>query len=123
EPLIARALCTPPLILTGIGGMQLLESSGLSAFDICWGVAGVLLGFACGAWRGATVALFPNEGVLWQRYTWSTFTVWIVSLVISGVFAVGGNLLAVDPRARPLALAIGIGLLGEMATVGVRALA
>ena len=123
EPLNARDLFAPPLILTGIGVYQVLDNDGLSAIDLGWIAGGVIVGIACGAWRGSTIRLFVKNDVLWQRYTARTFIVWIVSLAGSGGYALITALAGLDPHARPVPLSIGIGLLGEMAIVGARALA
>ncbi|ADD42557.1 hypothetical protein [Stackebrandtia nassauensis] len=123
EPLNARDLCGPPLILTGIGVYEVLKADGLNPADYAWAAGGVVIGIGFGALRGSTVRLFVKNGVLWQRYTGRTFVVWIVSLVASGGFALLAKFAGMHPEARPTTLAIGIGLLGEMAVVGLRALA
>lgn len=123
EPLNARELFGPPVILTAPGGYQLTTAAGLTAADYAWAVGGVAIGVGFGALRGSTVRLFVKDGVLWQRYTGRTFVVWIGSLVASGGFALLAKVAGMHPQARPIVLSIGIGLLGEMAVTGLRALA
>lgn len=122
EPLNARDLCGPPLVLTGIGVYQLTRAD-LTGADIAWLAGGVVVGLACGAVRGATIVLFTRNGVLWQRYTTRTFAVWVLSLLASGGYALAALAGGMHPDARPMLLSIGIGMLGEMAALGLRALA
>ena len=122
EPLNARDLAGPPLIITGIGVYELTKVDGLGAVDIAWLAASLLIALAFGAVRGATVGIFTKDGVLWQRYTVKTIGVWVLSLVVSGGFgllAVAGGM---HSDAKPLMLSIGVGMLGEMATLGLRAM-
>ncbi|WP_189827177.1 hypothetical protein [Streptomyces finlayi] len=51
-------------------------------------VAGVTLGAALGALRGATVQLAVKRGALWQRYTGRTFLVVIGTLAVTAGFGV-----------------------------------
>jgi hypothetical protein len=122
EPLNARDLCGPPLILTGIGVYQLTKVA-LTGADAAWLAGGVVVGLACGWVRGATIVLFTRNGVLWQRYTRKTFAVWVVSLLVSGGYALLALAGGMHHDARPVTLSIGIGMLGEMAALGLRALA
>lgn len=121
EPLNARDLCGPPLILTGIGIYQLTKV-GLVGADIAWLAGGVVVGLACGALRGATIVLFTRNGSLWQRYTKKTFAGWVASLLVSGGYALLAMAGGMHHDARPVTLSIGIGMLGEMAVLGLRAL-
>jgi hypothetical protein len=122
EPLNARDLCGPPLILTGIGVYQLTRAD-LAGTDVAWLIGGVVVGLACGAVRGGTIVLFTRNGTLWQRYNKTTFAVWVVSLLASGGYALLALAGGMHHDARPTTLSIGIGMLGEMATLGLRALA
>ena len=123
EPLNARDLFVPPVVLLGIGVYNLTKLDVVDARDVAWIVGGGLVGLAFGALRGTTTVLFPRNGVLYQRYTWKTIAVWAVSLAAN--FGVG--LLAIKagmhPETRQMTLSIGVSLLGEMLTVGWRALA
>ncbi|MEV0645137.1 DUF1453 domain-containing protein [Phytomonospora sp. NPDC050363] len=122
EPLNARDLCLPPLVLVGLGVYSLTKVDVIDARDVMWLVAASLVGVALGAVRGTTTVLYTREGHLWQRYTVGTVLVWAFSLGVN--FGVGylASLGGMHPEARKMTLSIGAGLLGEMITVGLRAL-
>ncbi|RKT56697.1 DUF1453 family protein [Saccharothrix australiensis] len=121
EPLDARGLVVPPLVLIGIG-VHGLTSVDLATADVLWLVAGSVVGVALGALRGTTIRLFTRDGVLWQRYTPWTLAVWVGSFAVNaglGFAAAAGGMHA---EARPMTLSIGVGLLGELVPIGLRAL-
>jgi len=122
EPLTARGLAVPPLALFGVGCYHLTKVEHWFGVDVGWLVIGSAVGFALGYLRGHTVRVFARDGVLWQRYTPWTLLVWVVSLGINA----GVGFLAVHAgahaEARPMTLSIGLGLLGELIPVGLRAL-
>jgi hypothetical protein len=122
EPLNARDLVSAPLILTALGAYDVYKAHDLAATDYLWLAAGVVVGVGCGAARGATIKLFTKDGVLWQRYTVRTVVVWVVSLAISGGFGLLAHVGGMNEHARPMMLSIGLGMLGEMAALGLRAL-
>ncbi|MBB5955950.1 hypothetical protein FHS29_002531 [Saccharothrix tamanrassetensis] len=120
EPLNARDLFGPPLLLLGIGVYGLTKQH-LAAVDVLWLVIGSVVGVALGALRGTTIRLFTRDGVLWQRYTPWTLVVWVGSFAVNaglGFLAVSAGMHA---EARPMTLAIGVGLLGELVPIGLRA--
>ncbi|MEQ4305392.1 CcdC protein domain-containing protein [Plantactinospora sp. B6F1] len=122
EPLNGRDLAVPPLVLVGIGIYALTKVDHLTGTEIGWVVAGSVVGLVFGAVRGTTVRLFRKGGVLWQRYSGWTVAVWVASFAISaglGYLAVHAGVRA---EARPMTLSIGVSLLGELATLGRRAL-
>ncbi|WP_433346505.1 hypothetical protein ACQP25_27345 [Microtetraspora malaysiensis] len=112
EPLNARDLLVPPVVLLAIG-----------VSNATWGVwtaVGCVVGLLFGALRGLTPRLFVKRGHLWQRYTLWTVLVWIVSAAANfGIGLVSG----MPEQARPITLSIGVSLLGEALTLGLRALA
>jgi hypothetical protein len=122
EPLNARDLLAPPVILTGIGIASLTKTHGLTATDLAWTGAGAALGVALGAVRGATIAVFEREGVLWQRYTARTFGAMVVSFVVMAGFGLLASKAGMHEGARPTQLTLGISFFGEALAVGVRAL-
>jgi hypothetical protein len=61
-------------VLVAIGGHSLLRQD-LSAIDAMWLAVTVLVSVAFGALRAATTVVYPNDGVLWQRYTWKALVV------------------------------------------------
>ncbi|ARF81477.1 CcdC protein domain-containing protein [Kitasatospora aureofaciens] len=122
EPLNARDLFAPPVVLTGLGLWALSQEHGLRTGDCVWVAAGAALGTAFGALRGATIRLDERDGVLWQRYTGWTFLVAVLSLAVMAGFAVLAERNGLAPGARPVQLSIGVGFLGEALVVGYRAL-
>ncbi|MFE7595057.1 DUF1453 domain-containing protein [Kitasatospora sp. NPDC057512] len=122
EPLNARDLFAPPVVLTALGVWALAQKHGLGAADYGWIAAGAGLGVALGAVRGATIRVYEREGVLWQRYTGRTFLVAAVSLAVMAGFAALAAHFGLAADARPIQLSIGVGFLGEALVVGFRAL-
>ena len=123
EPLNARDLFVPPVVLIGIGTFGLVKNVHPSARDIAWIATAAIAGLIFGALRGLTPRLFTKRGHLWQRYTLWTLLVWVVSVAANagiGFLAVAAN---TPEQARPITLSIGVSLLGEAFTLGLRALA
>lgn len=121
EPLGARDLLVPPAVLTGLGVWAVVEAAPVRAVELAWIVGAALVGMALGAARGWTVRLFLRNGSLWQRYSPWTVVVWIGSVAVSvglGWLAVRGGVRA---EVRPVTLAIGVSLLGELLVLGGRA--
>ncbi|MFB7905902.1 DUF1453 domain-containing protein [Kitasatospora sp. NPDC056076] len=123
EPLNARDLFAPPVVLTALGLWALSQRHGLGAGDCGWIGAGAALGVALGALRGATIRVYERGGVLWQRYTGRTFLVAVVSLAAMAGFALLAERGGLAADARPVQLSIGVGFLGEALVVGYRGLA
>ncbi|WP_204358861.1 hypothetical protein [Streptosporangium sp. 'caverna'] len=123
EPLNARDLFVPPVVLICIGAFGLVEDVRPGVRDIAWIAMAAIVGLIFGALRGLTPRLFTKRGHLWQRYTLWTLLVWVVSVTANagiGVLAVAAG---IPEQARPIALSIGVSLLGEALTLGLRALA
>ncbi|WP_211293994.1 DUF1453 domain-containing protein [Lentzea kentuckyensis] len=109
EPLNARDLLAPPAFLSFFGIRAVDE------FHLTYLVP-LAAGFAFGAFRGMTIKLFERDGHLWQRYTPWTLVVWVTSLGASlGLgLLIGGH--------TPTQLSIGVSMLGELFTIGAKAL-
>lgn len=122
EPLNARDLFGPPVVLLAIGGYSVTKLPEVTGADVAWLAGTSLVGVALGVWRGATVRLMVKDGALWQRYPARTYLVWVVSLVVNGGLGVLATHAGMHADARPMTLSIGVGLLGEAAAVGLRAL-
>ncbi|RGD58344.1 DUF1453 domain-containing protein [Kitasatospora xanthocidica] len=122
EPLNARDLFAPPVVLTALGVWALAQKHGLGTADYGWIAAGAGLGVALGAVRGATIRVYEREGVLWQRYAGRTFLVAAVSLALMAGFAALAAHFGLAADARPIQLSIGVSFLGEALVVGFRAL-
>lgn len=123
EPLNARDLFGPPVALLVIGGYSLSRVPEVAGVDIAWLIGTSAAGLALGVWRGATVHLMVKGGALWQRYPVRTYLVWVVSLVVNGGLGLLATHAGMHADVRPVTLSIGVGLLGEAASVGLRALA
>ncbi|GIH99227.1 hypothetical protein [Planobispora takensis] len=123
EPLNARDLFVPPVVLVGIGVYGLVEGGPLTGADITWIAAGSAAGLALGALRGLTPRLSVRDGVLWQRYTGWTVGAWVLSVAVNAGVGALAALAGAHPQARPMTLSIGVSLLGEVITLGRRALA
>jgi hypothetical protein len=63
-----------------------------------------------------TIKLFERDGHLWQRYTPWTLLVWVTSIGASFGLALLLN------HHAPTQLSIGVSMLGELCTVGAKAL-
>ncbi|MGW4381825.1 DUF1453 domain-containing protein [Kitasatospora sp. NPDC004531] len=122
EPLNARDLFAPPVVLTALGAWALWQRHDLRAADWAWIAAGTVLGLATGALRGATVRVEARAGVLHQRYTGWTFLVAALSLGLMAGFAFLAEHAGLPADARPVQLSIGVGFLGEALVVGWRGL-
>lgn len=122
EPLNARDLFGAPVVLLAVGGYGLTKVAGVTGVDIAWLAGTSLAGLALGVWRGTTVRLMVKDGALWQRYPARTYLVWVVSLVVNGGLGFLAAHAGMHAEARPMALSIGVGLLGEAAAVGLRAM-
>lgn len=109
EPLNARDLLAPPAFLLFFGIRAVDE------FHLIYLVP-LAAGFAFGALRGMTIRLFERDGHLWQRYTPWTLVVWVTSLGVS----LGLGLLIGEHA--PTQLSIGVSVLGELCTIGAKAL-
>ncbi|MFC4112009.1 DUF1453 domain-containing protein [Nonomuraea zeae] len=119
QPLVAKDVYVPPVILAGIG-VHGLAGIDLSALDAGWLAVTTVLGVGFGALRAGTTVVYRRDGVLWQRYTWKTLVVWVVTFVMS--FGVGALAVAtgMHAEARSVPLSIGVGLLGEALVILLR---
>ncbi|KUL40893.1 DUF1453 domain-containing protein [Actinoplanes awajinensis] len=120
EPLNARDLWVPPVVLTGIGLWILAHTSGLRPADHTWLLGGALLGVTLGYLRGRFVVVFARAGFLWQRYTGRTFAVVAGTLLLMAAFGLLATRLGMRPEARPIQLSIGLSFLGESLAVTLR---
>ncbi|MFX0573594.1 hypothetical protein [Nocardia nepalensis] len=122
EPMNARDTFGPPVILLAIGIYSVTKVDDIDGIDITWLVIGGVVGLGFGAIRGTTIAIFSRDGHLWQRYTVRTVVVWAVSMVAGFGVSALGTAMGMHHDARPTTLSIGISMVGEMLTLGLRAL-
>lgn len=119
EPLNARDVYVPPVVLIALGVHSLTKIQ-LAPVDVVWLLITCAVGVGFGALRAATTHVFSKEGVLWQRYTWRTLVVWVATAAIG--FGLGALALSMGmhEEARPMQLSIGLGLAGEALVIALR---
>jgi hypothetical protein len=130
EPLEARRLAAPPLILIVMGAYSLSKID-LAAVAHHPVVDGAVLGFGAlvavlgGIVRGLTVRVYVREGHVWYRYTLLTVVVWAGLAALRLAQSAAAGALGADPAVldAALLLILGLSLLGEAAIVGRRAIA
>lgn len=119
EPVNVRELTVPPLVLIVLGAREVVRAGGVGD-GLEWLIAAGVVSVLCGAARAATVRLFVRDGVVWYRYTPTTFATWLITAAIG----VGARLAAfaeVPEEARSMMLTIGLTLAGEGLILGWRA--
>jgi hypothetical protein len=130
EPLGARRLILPPVVLIVLGGYTLAQVDFATAakHPVLDGAVlglGALVAVAGGIVRGLTVEVFVQQGHVWYRYTLVTIAVWLglVVLRVGQLFA--GRALGADAAvlSAGLLLVLGLSFLGEAAIVGRHAIA
>jgi hypothetical protein len=130
EPLEARRLAAPPLILIVMGAYSLSKID-LAAVAHHPVVDGAVLGFGAlvavlgGIVRGLTVRVYVRDGHVWYRYTLLTVVVWAGLAALRFAQSAAAGALGADPAVldAALLLILGLSLLGEAAIVGRRAIA
>ncbi|GAA3192818.1 DUF1453 family protein [Dactylosporangium siamense] len=130
EPLEARRLVLPPVLLVAWGGYAVSQTfTGATLphalLDGAVLGAGAVLGVAGGLLRGLTVRVFVRDGHLWYRYTAMTVVVWVALIGARFAEAAAGRALGADAAVITAALPfmLGLSLLGEAAVVGRRGIA
>jgi hypothetical protein len=130
EPLEARRLAAPPLILIVMGAYSLskVDLAATAHHPVVDGAVlglGALLAVLGGIVRGLTVRVFVREGHVWYRYTVLTFVVWAGLAALRVGQSVAADALGADAAVldAALLLILGLSLLGEAAIVGRRAIA
>jgi hypothetical protein len=108
-----------PLVLSGWGLTQ-LRGVHLGAADLVFLAVEAVLAVGVGLARGATIELYLRDGHLWQRYRWSTLTVWIGAILLRLGSVGAGSLVGVHVATRGLVLVLGVSFLAEAALVGWR---
>ncbi len=126
RPLTWRRLLVLPAVLTGIGLVELAQHAGqIRGLGVALLVAGCVVSFVFGIIRGATVALYRQDGYLWQRYRPVTLLWWLVLIAIKVVMDVGAHLVhaPLAGSSQAIMLTLGITLLGGAVAIAPRALA
>jgi hypothetical protein len=131
EPLQARRLILPPLILIVWGGVNLshVGSGGTAVHQAL--LDGVVVGFGAivavlgGVIRGLTVKVYVRDGHTWYRYGLMTVVVWLALIALRLGQSLAGHALGADQAVlnAALLLILGLSLLGEAAVVARRAIA
>jgi hypothetical protein len=116
-----------PVGLTVYGLLSLrsgMHGHGLTAVDIGWLAAEIVVGALAGLGRGATVKLYVRDGHLWQRYTVVTLAVWLAMIASRLGFVYAGHLVgATLPATAAAMIAFGLSFLVESLLVTKRAAA
>lgn len=126
EPLQIKRLLVLPLVFIALGVIDLTAPTAphLRPADVAVLVAGAVVSVVLGAFRGATVELFPREGNLWQRYRVVTVLLWGVLIALKLLLTLVAHLVgaAAAGNSEGLMLTLGLSLLGEAVLVAPRAL-
>lgn len=122
EPVDAKDLAVPPLILVAISIKDLWGFDHWTAANIAFLAVSIAVGVGFGMLRGASTVLFEKGGTLHQRYTVKTLVVWALSLAASAGLHFGAQAIGAEEAVRPITLSIGLSLLGEAITCGWRGL-
>ncbi|MFI5910732.1 hypothetical protein [Dactylosporangium sp. NPDC051541] len=130
EPLEARRLILPPVILLIVGGYTLAQVDFATAathpvIDGAVLAMGAILAVAGGIVRGLTVRVFVQNGHVWYRYTLVTIGVWLTMAVLRVGQLFAGRALHADQAvlSAGLLVVLSLSFLGEAAIVGKRAIA
>ncbi len=117
QALTARRLLVIPVILLAIGVGEL---GNVSATGVAFLVAAGATSLALGAARGATVAVYARNGVLWYRYHKSTVVLWVLTIAVRAGLVAAATAVGL-PGEYGMLISLGLSLLGESAVVGTRA--
>lgn len=123
EPVNARDLAVPPLILVVLGVREVARGDALTTAQLTALIAIGALAVVLGGARAATVRLYVRDGALWYRYRPATYLMWLVTGIL-GIGARLGTYALTDlpTSARSLYLSVGLTLAGESAVLAVRGL-
>lgn len=122
EPVDAKDLAVPPVILLGLSIRELWGFDHWTAANITFLAASVVVGIGFGMLRGSSTVLFARGGTLHQKYTVRTMVIWACSLLAGLGLHFGAQFIGAEEAVRPMTLSIGLSLLGEAITCGWRGL-
>ncbi|WP_432991375.1 hypothetical protein [Dactylosporangium sp. CA-233914] len=130
EPLEARRLIVPPLLLIVFGGYTLAQIDFATAarHPVTDGAVlgvGAVVAVLGGVLRGVTVKVFVQNGHVWYRYTLVTIAVWLGLVLLRVGQLVAARAFGADQSvlSAGLLLVLGLSFLGEAAILGRRAIA
>src|SRR5262249_41023871 len=109
-----------PAALAGYGLLQ-LRGAHVGLADIAFLAVEAVLPLAIGAAPGTPIKLYVRDGLLWQRYRWTTLVAWVGAIALRVGLTVLGHLTGVSVIASSLLFVMGLNLLAEAVVVGVRA--
>ncbi|SDS86750.1 hypothetical protein [Microlunatus soli] len=121
-PLVAKDVFLAPLLFLGIGLWSIRKVAHWEVIDASMLAIGLVAGLIFGGIRGTTTLIYTRDGLLHQRYRPSTLLVWGLGLAVSGGLYVIGHQFGAGEHSHSPMLSLGVSLLGEMVTCGVRAL-
>jgi FtsH-binding integral membrane protein len=123
EPLKAGRITVLPLALAVIGLYQVSKAPHLSPTDIGLIAVEAVIAVGIGLLRGSTIKVFVRDGHLWQKYSWATVGLWLVSILLRFGMTGGAVLLGADRSVMQTAILLTLGLTfaGEGAIIALRA--
>ena len=125
RPVNPRRLLVLPAVLSGYGLLQLTGAAGrgLGTIDLALIAAGVAVAAGMGLARGATVAVYAQQGRTWMRYRPATLMLWAATLaarfVVAAISYMVGAVAAT--RGPAILISVGVTLLAEGIVVTRRA--
>lgn len=120
EPLDVKDAAVTPLVLLAIGTHMIIQARP-TGVDLAWLTGLSLVGLAFGAARSATTVIERRDGIVVQRYRWTTFALLVGSFLAGAALSRVGQHFGMHAEARPLIFTIGIGLAGEGVITLIRA--
>jgi hypothetical protein len=129
EPLEARRLILPPVLLLAFGAYALskVDFGGVHKAVVDGAVlgAGAVIAVLGGLVRGLTVRVYVQNGHVWYRYTLLTAGVWVALIALRLGQTLAGRVFGADQAvlAAGLLMVLGLSFLGEAAIVARRAMA
>jgi hypothetical protein len=124
EPAEGKRMLLLPAILTVVGVVDITKLT-QTPVSVTFLVASAAFSMVLGLLRGRSIRLFPQDGLVFMRYTGVTVALWVLNL--AGKFGANIILRVADPHAvasvsSGLYLTLGAGMLCEGAVVLVKAL-
>jgi hypothetical protein len=115
QPAEGKRLLLLPGILILVGLLQTAKTE-MSPLTVTFLIVTALASTGVGALRGATVRVYPQDGIAYLRYTWPTITLWAASVGIqigAHIFSSGIDAKSGAVSQSTLLITLGLGLLAE----------
>jgi hypothetical protein len=122
EPLQMKRMLVIPVVLGALGIHQ-LAGTPITGGMVAYLAGGAVVAAALGLVRGATVAVYEKDGVVWMRYRPLTIAIWVLSVAVRGGMALVARGAGLHVPAETTMLLAAASLLAEAAVVAPKALA